>query len=62
VEWLDIDLTEAAKMASTYPAEVLGIGNSKGKLSMGYDADFVILDRGLNVLETWVAGKQYFKK
>lgn len=62
VEWLDVDLTEAAKMASTYPAEVLGLGNNKGKLSTGYDADFVILDQGLNVLETWVAGKQYFKK
>jgi len=62
VEWLDVDLAEAAKMASTYPAEVLGLGNCKGKLSMGYDADFVILDQGLNVLETWVAGKQYFKK
>lgn len=62
VEWLDIDLTEAVKMASTYPAEVIGVETRKGKLDIGYDADFVILDQGLNVLETWVAGKQYFKK
>lgn len=62
VQWLDIDLAEAAKMTSTYPAEVLGLNNSKGKLAAGYDADFVILDQGLNVLETWIAGKQCFKK
>ena len=62
VEWLEVDLTEAVKMASTYPAGVLGIDSSKGILDVGYDADFVILDEELNVLETWVAGKQCYKK
>ena len=62
VEWLDIDLPEAVKMVSTYPAEVLGMGNRKGKLDIGYDADFVILDEQLNVVQTWIAGKLYFDK
>ena len=62
VKWLNIDLTEAVKMASTFPAEILGLGNCKGKLDIDYDADFVILDKELNVLQTWVAGKKYFKK
>ena len=61
MRWLDIDLQEAVKMVSTYPAEVIGMNNHKGKLDVGYDADFVILDKQLNVLQTWIAGKQYFK-
>ena len=61
MRWLDIDLLEAVKMVSTYPAEVIGMNNHKGKLDVGYDADFVILDKQLNVLQTWIAGKQYFK-
>ena len=60
VQWLDIDLPEAVKMVSTNPAKVLGLGNRKGKLNKGYDADFVILDAKLSVLQTWIAGKRYF--
>ncbi len=62
VRWLDIGLPEAVKLVSTNPAEVIGLGNKKGKLGIGYDADFVVLDKQLNVLHTWIAGKQYFKK
>ena len=61
MEWLNIDLPEAVKMVSTYPAEVIGVDNRKGKLDIGYDADFVILDKQLNVVQTWIAGKQYYK-
>ncbi|RIJ46645.1 hypothetical protein D1614_18440 [Maribellus luteus] len=60
IAWLDIDLSEAVKMASTYPAETIGLGHRKGKLVDGYDADFVILDKQLNVIQTWIAGRQYF--
>ncbi len=59
VKWLDIDLPEAVKMVSTNPAKVLGLDNSKGKLEKGYDADFVILNRELQVTQTWMKGKQY---
>jgi len=60
VKWLDIDLPEAVKMVSTNPAKVLGLDNSKGKLEKGYDADFVILNRELQVTQTWIKGKEYF--
>jgi len=62
LRWLEIDLVEAVKLVSTNPAWVIGFGNSKGKLKIGYDADFVILDNKLNVMQTWIGGKQYFKK
>jgi N-acetylglucosamine-6-phosphate deacetylase len=60
VKWLDISLSEALKMVSTNPAQVIGVDNRKGKLQAGYDADFVLLDEQLNVVQTWISGKQYF--
>ena len=44
-------------MASTVPALVLGLGNRKGRIAPGYDADLVALDAGLNVAMTWVQGR-----
>ena len=60
VKWLDISLPEAVKMVSTNPAKVIGFGNRKGRLDKGYDADFLVLDEKLNVLQTWIAGKCCF--
>jgi len=62
VRWLDIGLTEAVKLVSTNPAGVIGFENKKGKLDVGYDADFVVLDKQFNVLQTWIAGKLYYEK
>lgn len=59
LKWLDIDMPEAARMASTNPAQVIGLGDKKGKLKTGYDADFVVLDKDLIVQQTWIAGKRY---
>jgi N-acetylglucosamine-6-phosphate deacetylase len=39
-----LPLEEAARMASTYPAEFLGIGDSRGRIAEGYRADLVALD------------------
>lgn len=61
MKWLDIKLPEAVKMVSRNPAEVLGLGCSKGRILPGYDADLVILDEALNVLQTWIGGVCQFK-
>ena len=42
-----IPLYDAIKMASETPARLLGL--KKGKIQVGYDADFVVLDRDFNV-------------
>ncbi|MGV8090491.1 MAG: N-acetylglucosamine-6-phosphate deacetylase [Mangrovibacterium sp.] len=60
VQWLDLDLAKAVKLVSTNPAQVIGLDHRKGQLKPGYDADFVVLDEQLNVLQTWIGGKQYF--
>lgn len=56
VQWLGVSLEEAARMASTYPAEFLGMGQHYGRIERGYRADLVLLDADLQVRHTWIAG------
>jgi N-acetylglucosamine-6-phosphate deacetylase len=58
VSLLQVSLEEAARMASTYPAEFLGIGDRYGCIAPGYRADFVALDSQLQVVATWIDGRQ----
>ena len=45
-----IPRAEALKMASETPAAYLGV--KKGKVAAGYDADLLVIDKDLNILET----------
>jgi N-acetylglucosamine-6-phosphate deacetylase len=56
VEMLGLNLAEAARMASTYPAEFLGLGHEHGKISRGFRANLVLADNALNVKRTWIDG------
>lgn len=56
VQWLGVDLAEAARMASTYPAQLLGLDEFRGHISEGCIADLVLLDTHLQVQRTWIAG------
>ncbi|WNC71059.1 N-acetylglucosamine-6-phosphate deacetylase [Thalassotalea psychrophila] len=58
VEYLQVELTEALRMASTYPSEFLVLDNQKGRLQPGACADFIILNDDLTVQQTWIAGQQ----
>ncbi|MBB6095953.1 N-acetylglucosamine-6-phosphate deacetylase [Povalibacter uvarum] len=53
---LDIDLAQAVRMASQYPAAFLGLDNELGKIQRGYRASFVVADDEMNVIETWIDG------
>ena len=57
VALLGIDLPQAARMASTYPAEFLGLGHEFGRIAPGYRANLVLADEHLNVLDTWIDGQ-----
>jgi N-acetylglucosamine-6-phosphate deacetylase len=57
ISMLDIDLPLAVKMASSNPAKVLRIDDCKGNIEEGYDADFAILDKQLNVVKTFIGGR-----
>ena len=58
VAMLGVSLAEAARMASTYPAEFLGIADRYGHIASGYRADLVALDGDLHVVATWINGRQ----
>ena len=56
VRLLGLPLAEAARMASTYPAEFLGIGDRVGRIASGCAADLVLLDDAIEVRATWIGG------
>lgn len=51
VQNCEISIEEALKMASLYPAKVLGIDYRIGKIEKGFNADMVMLNENLDVLE-----------
>ncbi|MCW4455591.1 N-acetylglucosamine-6-phosphate deacetylase [Flavobacterium sp. MXW15] len=58
VNLLGLPLAEAARMASTYPAQFLRLDDRYGRIATGYQADFVLLDEALQVRDTWIAGQR----
>jgi N-acetylglucosamine-6-phosphate deacetylase len=56
VTLLGLDIVEAARMASTYPAEFLGLGHELGRIAPGYRANLVLMDDELRVRNTWIEG------
>jgi N-acetylglucosamine-6-phosphate deacetylase len=55
---LDLPLTEALRLASTAPADALGLGDRLGRVKPGCRADLVALEpEAVRVLGTWVAGQ-----
>jgi len=53
---LGLPLAQVLAMASLYPARVLGVEQSRGRLLPGYRADMVHFDDALQVRHTWVGG------
>jgi N-acetylglucosamine-6-phosphate deacetylase len=62
VEWRFTNLADAALMASTTPARVIGVSASKGRVAPGFDADLVALDSDLAVAMTWVGGELVYRR
>jgi N-acetylglucosamine-6-phosphate deacetylase len=51
VDHAGIDIEEALRMASLYPARVLGMDDKTGVLERNYEAAFVVFDNDLNVID-----------
>lgn len=49
---LGLALDEAVRMASTYPADFLGLASTHGRVARGCRADFVVLDDDLRIRDT----------
>ncbi|MDB6146767.1 MAG: N-acetylglucosamine-6-phosphate deacetylase [Spartobacteria bacterium] len=59
VKEIGLPLHEAVKMATENPARQIGL-KSKGRLEKGADADFAVLSPALEVVRTFVAGREIF--
>jgi N-acetylglucosamine-6-phosphate deacetylase len=57
IELLGLELPEAARMASRYPAEFLGLGGELGRIAAGYRANLVLVDGNVEVQRTWIDGR-----
>jgi N-acetylglucosamine-6-phosphate deacetylase len=57
VQKVDVPLHEAVAMATRNPARAIGLGK-KGQLTVGADADFVVLSPELEVLRVSVGGEE----
>jgi N-acetylglucosamine-6-phosphate deacetylase len=55
-------IPEAARMASTSPARLIGEGRRKGRLVPGYDADVTVLAPDLSVQAVWLSGEQAYSR
>lgn len=53
-----IPLTEAVKMASLTPLKIIGFGDTKGRISVGYDEDILLFDNDVNVKSVFVKGNR----
>ena len=57
VREVDIPLNEAIAMATENPARAIGL-ETKGRLTVGADADLVVLSPQLEVVQTFAAGRE----
>lgn len=51
-----LSLVDAVYMMTVTPSEVFGISNKKGKIEVGMDADIIIFDENINIIQTMVMG------
>jgi N-acetylglucosamine-6-phosphate deacetylase len=56
VTLLGLEIAEAARMASEYPAAFLGLDGELGRIAPGYRANLVLMDRNFKVRKTWIDG------
>ncbi len=52
-------IPDAVRMASLTPAQRVGLGNRIGSIAVGKRADLVVLDSGLNLLQTYIGGERF---
>jgi len=58
---IGLPFEEAVRMASLYPAQALGVGDTHGHLAPGAVASFVHLDTAHAVRATWIAGNEVYR-
>jgi N-acetylglucosamine-6-phosphate deacetylase len=62
VKMAGVPLLDAVRMATKTPASILGIGQRKGSLTPGKDADVVIFDENIEIQQTIVKGRVVYDR
>jgi len=57
VELVGIELDEAIRMASTYPAAMMG-ETHLGAIKVGYTASLILVDEDLKLVRSWINGRE----
>ena len=57
VHQADVPLIDAVRMMSLTPAEIVGVSNSKGSITVGKDADIVLFDENVCVKKVVLNGR-----
>jgi N-acetylglucosamine-6-phosphate deacetylase len=57
VRHVGIDLEEAVKMSSTYPAQYIGVDHYLGRIEEGYIANLLVLNKDLNIEKVFAGGE-----
>lgn len=60
IETTDLNFSQGANMLSLNPAQLLGLEDRKGSISIGKDADLVVIDDEFQVKKTIIGGKIIF--
>jgi N-acetylglucosamine-6-phosphate deacetylase len=57
IEMAGVSLVDAVRMITAIPARIAGVGDRKGELIAGKDADIVFFDRDINIAMTMIKGR-----
>jgi len=57
VQKVGLELEEALRMASLYPAQFLQLDHKLGRIAKGFQADLVLIDDHMVVKKTWIRGE-----
>lgn len=57
ISLMGLSLQDSLRMATSTPAEIIGVNDRKGSLAKNKDADILIMDKNVNILKTIILGK-----
>ena len=60
-EQVEVPIDEALRMASTYPAQAMGLAETHGCIRSGSRSDFVHLSGDKDVCEVWIGGRSVYR-
>jgi N-acetylglucosamine-6-phosphate deacetylase len=62
IKLADLPLSQAVQMITATPAAIMGVGDKKGSLANGKDADVVIFDDNITIQTTIIKGEVVYNR